>query len=322
MSDIQNGELMKRDQTSQSPTVADSTTTTGNGHLTFPDPFNQHHVTSFGIPIHKVGRSPRSHHLCPDYQTSATTQLRGEASNMPLAAVNLPASLDDVRVKKLPPSSYYIADFISEEEERLILQKIAEAPKPRWKQLTHRRLQTWPSDLVNNKLIDAPLPQWLQEPVISRILSLPLAADSDSSNLFASSPHKRPNHVLINEYPSGVGIMPHKLSTCLGASLCLNLYQTKEDGAMDPEPVGRILQEPRSLLITTDDLYTDYLHGIADVEEDVELSAETIVNWDLLRSQDDFSAGRSARATRTSLTYRDVMQVSKLGAKFGLFGKK
>ncbi|KAK1501352.1 calpain [Colletotrichum costaricense] len=408
MSDIQNGELMKRDQTSQSPTVADSTTTTGNGHLTvsrrleldvflpcrfhpsmiqlpslllhptlpssslpslpgssqldaepfdswplmplcsrsldltsttfahlvptcdklrrprFPDPFNQHHVTSFGIPIHKVGRSPRSHHLCPDYQTSATTQLRGEASNMPLAAVNLPASLDDVRVKKLPPSSYYIADFISEEEERLILQKIAEAPKPRWKQLTHRRLQTWPSDLVNNKLIDAPLPQWLQEPVISRILSLPLAADSDSSNLFASSPHKRPNHVLINEYPSGDGAAYHPVvcTVSLGASLCLNLYQTKEDGAMDPEPVGRILQEPRSLLITTDDLYTDYLHGIADVEEDVELSAETIVNWDLLRSQDDFSAGRSARATRTSLTYRDVMQVSKLGAKFGLFGKK
>lgn len=91
---------------------------------------------------------------------------------------------------------------------------------------------------------------------------------------------------------------------------------------MEPEPVGRILQEPRSLLITTDDLYTDYLHGIADIEEDVELSAETIVNWDLLRSQNDFSAGRSARATRTSLTYRDVMQVSKLGAKFGLFGKK
>lgn len=43
---------------------------------------------------------------------------------MPLGAVNLPASLDDVRVKKLPPSSYYIADFISEEEERLILQKV------------------------------------------------------------------------------------------------------------------------------------------------------------------------------------------------------
>ncbi|WYZ40460.1 hypothetical protein EsH8_IV_000801 [Colletotrichum jinshuiense] len=134
---------------------------------------------------------------------------------------NLPASLDDVNIKKLPPSAYYIADFISEEEEQTILQK------------------------------------------------------------------------------------------------------TKEDGAMDPAPVWRILQEPRSLLITTDTLYTDYLHGIADVEEDVELSADTIVNWDLLRSRDGFAAaGRNVRTTRTSLTYRDVMQVSKLGAKFGLFGKK
>jgi len=108
----------------------------------------------------------------------------------------------------------------------------------------------------------------------------------------------------------------------LGASLCLNLYQSKEDGGLDPEPVGRILQEPRSLLVTTDDLYTDFLHGIADIEEDIGLSAENIANWDLLRSRSDFAAGRNIRATRTSLTYRDVMQVSKLGAKFGLFGKK
>lgn len=104
--------------------------------------------------------------------------------------------------------------------------------------------------------------------------------------------------------------------------MCLNLHRSKEDGALDPEPVWRILQEPRSLLITTDNLYTDYLHGIADIDEDIELSRESIVNWDLLRSKDDFATGRNVRATRTSLTYRDVMQVSKLGAKFGLFGKR
>ncbi|OLN93966.1 Alpha-ketoglutarate-dependent dioxygenase alkB-like protein 6 [Colletotrichum chlorophyti] len=243
---------------------------------------------------------------------------------MAAGAANLPASLDDVRIKKLPPSAFYIADFISEEEEQAILQKIADAPKPRWKQLTHRRLQTWPSDLVKNKLIDAPLPQWLQEPVVSRILSVPLTLGLDSSNIFADSPHKRPNHVLINEYPPGDGAAYYQTvcTVSLGASLCLNLYRTKEDGALDPEPVWRILQEPRSLLITTDSLYTDYLHGIADIEEDTELSAESIVNWDLLRSRDDFAAGRNVRATRTSLTYRDVLQVSKLGAKFGLFGKK
>lgn len=86
---------------------------------------------------------------------------------------------------------------------------------------------------------------------------------------------------------------------------------------MEPEPAFRILQEPRSLLITTEDLYTDYLHGIADVHEDVDLSAEAVANWGLLRSQTDFQTGRNPRQTRTSLTYRDVMKVSKLGNKLG-----
>lgn len=108
----------------------------------------------------------------------------------------------------------------------------------------------------------------------------------------------------------------------LGASLCLNLYKSKEDGALDPEPVWRILQEPRSLLVTTESLYTDYLHGIADTKEDVDLSAETVANWDLLRTPGEFSSGTNTRGVRTSLTYRDVMQVTKLGAKFGMFGKR
>ncbi|TDZ23606.1 Alpha-ketoglutarate-dependent dioxygenase alkB-like protein 6 [Colletotrichum orbiculare MAFF 240422] len=133
----------------------------------------------------------------------------------------LPACLDDVKIAKLPSSAFYISNFISEEEEQAILQKIADAPKPRWKQLTHRRLQTWPSDLVQNKLIDAPLPQWLHEPVISRLLSLPRAAHPDSANVFADSPHQRPNHVLINEYPPGVGIMPHKTALHITQSCAL-----------------------------------------------------------------------------------------------------
>lgn len=90
--------------------------------------------------------------------------------------------------------------------------QIASAPKPRWKQLTHRRLQTWPSDLVQDKLLDAPLPSWLEDPIVPRLQSIPVMA-KDSSHIFSSSPHQRPNHVLINEYPPGIGIMPHKLST-------------------------------------------------------------------------------------------------------------
>ncbi|KAM0210439.1 hypothetical protein ACHAPQ_005125 [Fusarium lateritium] len=247
----------------------------------------------------------------------------------------LPSSLEHARIATLPQTAYYIPNFITEEEEQTILDKISSAPKPRWKQLTKRRLQAWPSDLVNNKLLDAPLPAWLQEPVISRLLSLQ-TQDSETGNVFDKSPHKKPNHVLINEYPPGIGIMPHKLSAhhdgaaywpvvctvSLGASLCLNLHRSKDDGALDTEPAWRILQEPRSLLVTTDELYTDYLHGIADIEEDIDLSADTVANWDLLRSPDAYTSGRSVRQTRTSLTYRDVLQVSKLANKLGMFLKR
>lgn len=247
------------------------------------------------------------------------------------AGYSLPSSLDRVRISRLPATAFYIADFISEEEERFILEKIANAPKPRWKQLSHRRLQTWPSDLVQNRLLDAPLPTWLDEPVVSRLLSLPLSADDCTAHLFDSSPHKRPNHVLINEYPPGVGIMPHKdgaayhpvvCTVSLGASLCLNIYKSKEDGALNPEPAYRILQEPRSLLVTTDDLYTQFLHGIADAKEDVGLSAETVANWEMLRAPESFANGENLRSIRTSLTYRDVLKVSKLGNNLGKFLKR
>ncbi|KAI1815274.1 hypothetical protein GGS20DRAFT_352524 [Poronia punctata] len=245
--------------------------------------------------------------------------------------LSLPQNLDSVRVTGLPYGAFYISDFITEEEEILILNKIASAPKPRWKQLSRRRLQTWPSDLVNNKLIDAPLPSWLQEPVIPRLQSLHLGRGEQLSHIFSDSPHKRPNHVLINEYPPGIGIMPHKdgaayhpvvCTVSLGASICLNIHQTKDDGTLDKHPVTRILQEPRSLLITTGDLYTEYLHGIDDIMEDDGLSEETIANWSLLRSQSMFRTGQNLRQTRTSLTYRDVISVSKLGNKLGLFGHK
>ncbi|KAK4668070.1 uncharacterized protein QC764_702120 [Podospora pseudoanserina] len=250
------------------------------------------------------------------------------SSSRPL---DLPHTLEDKKIKALPPACYYISDFITEEEEKAILDKVNAAPKARWRQLTHRRLQTWPSDLVKNTLLDArPLPDWLEQPVVARLLSIPLS-DSQPENMFHDSPHQRPNHVLINEYPPNTGIMPHKdggayhpvvCTVSLGSTLCLNLYKSKEDGALDLEPVWRILQEPRSLLITTADLYTEYLHGIEPIATDVELSGKTIVNWDLLRSPELYKDGLNQRRTRISLTYRDVLKVSKLGNKLGLMFKR
>ncbi|OBS18487.1 hypothetical protein FPOA_10214 [Fusarium poae] len=241
-------------------------------------------------------------------ETSQSASSSGDGSH-----TLLPESLQDARIASLPQTAYYIPNFISEEEEQMMLDKISSAPKPKWKQLTKRRLQTWPSDLVNNKLLDAPLPVWLQDPVISRLLSL-RTKDSEPGHVFSESPHHKPNHVLINEYPPGIGIMPHKMVPRIGPY--------KDDGALDHVPAWRILQEPRSLLITADQLYTDYLHGISDTEEDVDLGANTVANWDLLGSPAAFASGKNVRQTRTSLTYRDVLQVSKVGSKLGLFMKR
>lgn len=180
-------------------------------------------------------------------------------------------------------------------------------------------------------LLDAPLPQWLQEPVLPRLLSIPLETGGDSDyNIFTGSPHRAPNHVLINEYNPGQGIMPHKdgpayypvvCTISLGASLCLDIYRTGNDGQKEERPAWRILQEPRSLLVTTDQMYTDYMHGIADVVEEDDLGPMTIANWALLGCPEDLISGSFQRQSRTSLTFRDVVKVSKLSSKLGLFVK-
>ncbi|KFY61078.1 hypothetical protein V496_05168 [Pseudogymnoascus sp. VKM F-4515 (FW-2607)] len=240
-----------------------------------------------------------------------------------------PSSLEETTVKSLPGTVCYVTDFITKAEEAAILEKIATAPKPRWKALTHRRLQTWPADLANNTLLESPLPSWLINPIIPRILSLPMNADDTSLNVFSDSPHKAPNHVLINEYLPGQGIMPHKdgsayhpvvCTVSLGSSLCLDIYGSNEHGGTESGPRWKILQEPRSLLITTGEMYTKYLHGIADVTADINLNNETVANWDLLGHPELLKDGVNERQIRTSLTYRDVLKVSKLGRK--LFGTK
>lgn len=118
-------------------------------------------------------------------------------------------------------------------------------------------------------------------------------------------------------HEDGQAYYPMVATVSLGGTLVLDVSE-KGDGARR----WRVVQEPRSLLVTTDLAYTDTLHGIADVEEDVDLNQETVANWDLLgdRSVIECNGGRNARTTRISLTYRDVKKVSNIGSK--LFGKK
>ncbi|KAL2822531.1 hypothetical protein BJX63DRAFT_427096 [Aspergillus granulosus] len=262
-------------------------------------------------------------------------------------------NLEDAHITRLPGhDAFYIADFITRDEEERLLQKITTAPLPTWKQLSHRRLQTHPSPLTNNNtLLASPLPSWLVSPIIT--------PHFDRLALFAESPHQGPNHVLVNEYTPGQGIMPHEdgaayyplvATVSLGGDIVLDLYEKRKDentttnnnsaelaaaaapgmeveagggdAGSDRLPKYRILQERRSLLVTRNSIYRDYLHGIAERDRDGGLGPDSICNWDLLRDPGRFGNGVNVRETRISLTYRDVLKVAKLGNTMKFLNKR
>ena len=172
------------------------------------------------------------------------------------------------------------------------------------------------------------MPKWLADPIIPRLLSLPVDAQTLKQHLFAEAPHKTPNHVLVNEYKPGQGIFPHEdgdayypivATVSLASTLVLDIYEKRGPERIEGDgvPKWRILQEPRSLLITTGGLYRDYLHGIAEKEIDESITQEGICNWDLLGNSALFEGGTNQRMTRVSLTFRDVLKVKELGKGFG-----
>ena len=155
---------------------------------------------------------------------------------------------------------------------------------------------------------------------------MPISPDT-KDNIFSNSPHGGPNHCLINEYQPGQGIHPHEdgdayypvvATVSLGSHIVLDVRP--KAGAYDAG--WRILQEPRSLLITTGELYTECLHGIDGVTVDEDLRSNRIINWGLIGNKEPFTEGSAARETRISLTFRDVKKVQKLGKAFGALGRR
>ncbi|KAI4236731.1 MAG: hypothetical protein L6R40_006075 [Gallowayella cf. fulva] len=256
---------------------------------------------------------------------------------------NLPTSLADAIVHSAPPTTYYIPNFLTPWEQSHLLQRINSVPLPTWRHLSHRRLQAHPAPLTpSNTLLAAPLPPWLHDPIIPRLLSIPSAnaAPSKSSYVFTDSPHQAPNHCLINEYTPSQGIRPHEdgaayhpvvATVSLGAPIVLDVYRKPASGeSMDAQPAYRILQEPGSLLISTGGMYTEHLHGIAEVDVDENLHGGKggVVNWDMLspewKKRFGEAGGKWERETRVSLTFRDVVKVKSLGKGLGFLsgGKK
>lgn len=226
------------------------------------------------------------------------------------------ADLEKYTVKEAPPTVYYIPNFITEPEEESLLQQVYRAPKPKWTQLSGRRLQNW-GGLPNPKgMLAEKLPDWL------------LTYTEKISKLGAFS-GKTANHVLINEYRPGEGIMAHEdgplyhptvTTITLGSHTLLDFYrpvcqnQTETPQTEESRYMLSLLVQRRSLLILQDDMYKHYLHGIQGVDEDI--LSEHVVNLSSAGAQVGDTVPRS---TRVSLTIRHVPKVVRANL---LLGKK
>ncbi|KAF6211994.1 hypothetical protein GE061_012512 [Apolygus lucorum] len=178
--------------------------------------------------------------------------------------------ISEFRLTNVPGELYYVPNFISEEEEKFILDKVYAAPKPKWVQLLNRRLQHWGGSPSKNGMIVEPIPSWLQN-FMDRINKLYIFEDKNVQT----------NHVLINEYLPGQGIMPHEdgpmfyptIATInCGSSTVLRFEkkssEANEDDSLSLPKTAQVFLERRSLVIVKGHLYTNYLHSIEERNSD------------------------------------------------------
>jgi len=249
----------------------------------------------------------------------------------------LPSALDSRRV---------VRHGIKQEEEDYLLRKISETPKQRWRQLANRRLQMWGGEIAStNILFSQAMPPFLNvyPDLITRL---------KNTGIFASSPHGAPNHVILNEYLPGQGIMPHEdgpayhpvvATISLGSHSVFHYYQYKTADApmhtsspdnqetgrtIDPKPILSVVLEGRSLVISRGLMYTSRLHGIEEISEDcfsagarsdpptVTHLGVPVANWQMVRREEVRrvveQGGTLKRDLRYSLTCRDVERISSV----------
>ncbi|XP_010630176.1 alpha-ketoglutarate-dependent dioxygenase alkB homolog 6 isoform X1 [Fukomys damarensis] len=214
-----------------------------------------------------------------------------------------------------PAVIYYIPDFISKEEEEYLLRQVFNAPKPKWTQLSGRKLQNWGGLPHPRGMVLERLPPWLQR-YVDKVSDL---------SLFGGLPA---NHVLVNQYLPGEGIMPHEDgplyyptvgTISLGSHTMLDLYkprQPEDDDATEqprppPKPITSLLLEPCSLLVLRGTAYTHLLHGIAPAHLDALDDASLPANAATCPSAQPGAC--LVRGTRVSLTIRRVPRVLRAG---------
>eukprot|EP01065_Artemidia_motanka_P011985 TRINITY_DN16537_c0_g1_i1.p1 TRINITY_DN16537_c0_g1~~TRINITY_DN16537_c0_g1_i1.p1 ORF type:complete len:340 (+),score=98.82 TRINITY_DN16537_c0_g1_i1:63-1022(+) len=170
------------------------------------------------------------------------------------------------RVAGAPPELYYIPDVVTEEAERQLLGCVADgryAEAGKWVRLRTRRLQEWGGVPVigQGRVHPETLPPWLRA-----------FCDSLSGMDLWGGSHA--NHVLVNEYDLGAGIMPHSdgpayhpataiLSLAADAVFKLEPSKAMRDRGTEEREV-RLLLRRRSLLVFRGSAYTDWEHSVPE----------------------------------------------------------
>lgn len=253
-----------------------------------------------------------------------------------------------------PATAYYIPSFLSKQDEEAILAQIDNTPKPKWTQLSHRRLINYGGVPHKNGMITEEMPIWLKDKVaqlnnlgenktIENKMKLPCNKLIQCFVLFLGVfGDVKANHVLVNEYLPGQGIMAHSdgplfhpvISTVsCGSHTILQFYEETQanenhtNGNIEindtqaainayRKPVCQLLIEAGSLVVLKDDMYKKYLHSIEEISSD--LITSDIANIDRCAVEFKDKIGKTVeRGRRISLTIRNVPKTSKVQLKLG-----
>ena len=165
-------------------------------------------------------------------------------------------------ISTLPPCVTYVPGFISAEDEECLLQHVRQAPQARWSGVEGdgRRTQNY-GGAPGSLAIAEGLPEWLA----------PLVRAVVESGAWGDAPP--PNHVLVNIFRPGTGLVPHtdgplyagpRVATLsLGSDVFLDLHEPHA-----ATPHASLLLRRRSLNVISAEAYAQF-HGIAEREADV-----------------------------------------------------
>eukprot|EP00441_Pelagodinium_beii_P019835 CAMPEP_0197657768 /NCGR_PEP_ID=MMETSP1338-20131121/44833_1 /TAXON_ID=43686 ORGANISM="Pelagodinium beii, Strain RCC1491" /NCGR_SAMPLE_ID=MMETSP1338 /ASSEMBLY_ACC=CAM_ASM_000754 /LENGTH=253 /DNA_ID=CAMNT_0043234217 /DNA_START=222 /DNA_END=980 /DNA_ORIENTATION=- len=183
-------------------------------------------------------------------------------------AQDLPVMSPTSTVKAAPPSVMLMEEWLPPEAEAVLLGNL-QARHADFVQLRGKRTAMYGGKPGPSFEPEA-LPSWLQK-----------LCESVSAS---SAMEEVPNHVLVNQYQAGEGIMPHTDGPAylpraailsLGSAVVFEFWRDHAHAKTGESPVSLLLP-PRSLLVFEAEAYTSHLHGIADRRFD---ELQGVANW-------------------------------------------